>query len=92
MKWDGCGALLCVCFESTLPAGLEAHSSIEGLLLRVTRLCACIAGVHNLLHSATVKPQVTSEDIILARVRSLSARPSVNIQVYWCENGYYWQL
>ena len=37
-------------------------------------------------------PQVTSEDIILARVRSLSARPSVNIRVYWCENGYYWQL
>ena len=27
-------------------------------------------------------PQVTSEDIILARVRSLSARPSVNIRVY----------
>ena len=39
--------------------------------------------------SATVKPQVTSEDIIFARVRSLSARPSVNIRVYWCEDGYY---
>ena len=39
--------------------------------------------------SATVKPTVTPEDMILPRVGSLSARPSVNIRVLWWEYGYY---
>ena len=33
VRWDGCSALLCVCFVSTLPAGLEAHNAMESLLL-----------------------------------------------------------
>ena len=42
-------------------------------------------------HQPQSSPQVTSEDIILACVRSLSARLSVNIRILWCENGHYWQ-
>ena len=40
---------------------------------------------------ATVK-RTGPEDMILPRVGSLSASPSVNIRVLWCEYGYYWQL